>query len=91
VDKLFNLNISYACRLFKVRAKVLDILSSGVFIRQRKSRFNKEENTMPLTSFFSIADPIFSERVKNADNNLEMKKKTSLNFRKKTLSLQNVK
>jgi len=46
---------------------------------------------MPLTSFFSIADPIFSERVKNADNNLEMKKKTSLNFRKKTLSLQNVK
>lgn len=48
IDQLFNLNISYACRLFKAKTRVLEILSSGKYnetkLFKRKSR-NYEAST----------------------------------------------
>jgi hypothetical protein len=89
VDKLFNLNISYACRLLKVRTKVLDILSCGVFVRQRKSRFHDDFAT-PVNPYLSI-ESILSERSKHLEDGPDLRKKTSVNFRTKTMSLQSAK
>lgn len=91
MDKLFNLNISYACRLYKVRTKLLDIMTAGAIGGLSNDHLHTAGVNFSSTRLFSVGDPVVSSRGKIVEDANDMRKKTSLNFRKKTMSLQSAK
>jgi hypothetical protein len=89
IDKLFTLGISYACRLFKAKTHVLEMFSSGRFnfSQLKKDKYVPKNYTtlIPLESITIDSRPLIEREYPDS------KKQTSVNFRKKTLSLQNAK
>lgn len=49
IDRLFSLSISYACRLFKAKNQILEMLSSGKF-QFSDLNHKKETQTGPFTT-----------------------------------------
>jgi hypothetical protein len=76
IDQLFNLSISYACRLFKAKTKILEMLSEGrfnetkSFKRRSKSYGQRKEQT-------STIEPPHSRR--GTSSNFNIRRKLSLN------------
>lgn len=91
IDQLFNLNISYACRLFKAKTRVLEILSSGKYnetkLFKRKSRNYEASSPKRLST-----EMPGKEELRTIDRDEDRKRESSSNFKvRKVLSLQKAK
>jgi hypothetical protein len=86
IDQLFTLSLSYACRLFKTKNQVLDVLSRNNTIKpiiDNKYKSKMTESVQIPKNF----------RTRNNEDETEGnsdKRRSSFNFRRKNLSLKPV-
>jgi hypothetical protein len=99
VDRLFTFGINYACRLFKAQTQILEMLSGKLVHlnedkekekdnkeRENRNTKEREDKETPTPNYSTVVPP---ETTPEAES--PAFKKTSGNFRKRNLSLNNAK